>query len=216
MPFGSLGYPRIPGTPLYKHLSVLDWRRLAADIAGFLYQLHGIPVARFSDLDSPVFHAKPKGLEVIKSKVLPCLQLVLSAQEYDVAHQWFEDFFYDERMQEYQPTLIHDEIYYANVLIDEKTSRITGVVGFGDAALGDPAQDIAVQYHLGQDFAETVMVAYRQLMGTLDTMFEHRVRQLWILREFDGLRFYIENGYVEDFAHSVWKMRNGPLSLIDI
>ena len=117
----------------------------------------------------------------------------------------------DERMQNYKSVLVHCDLFYANILLEETTSTVTGVVDFENATLGDPAQDFAVQYHLGQDFAEAVITAFQRAGGMFDDSFEYRLHQLRILREFSGLKFFIETNDVSEFAYSVWKLRNGPL-----
>ena len=210
--YGVFGYPKLAGVPLHRgHLETLDWHRIADDIAGFLRQLHNSPVEQFVDLDLPVFHSRPEALIQMQPHVLPHLETALSSDEYCKARRWWDAFLADERMQDYEPVLIHGDPFYANILLDEATSKVTAVIDFENATLGDPAQDLAVQHHLGQEFAEAVMAAYTQAGCGCDGLFEHRVRQLWIFREFAGLMSFLQTDNESEAAECVWKLRNGPL-----
>jgi len=170
-PFGVFGYPKLAGVPLNRrHLAHLDWHRLAEGIAAFLHQLHSSPVADFVDLGLPVFHSKLEALRVTQSKVLPYLKLILATDEYEVVVRWWDELLIDQCMQDYESVLVHGDLFYANVLLEEATSTVTGVVDFENSTLGDPAQDLAVQYHLGRDFAESVITAYQRVTDMLLTV----------------------------------------------
>ena len=136
--------------------------------------------------DLPVFHGTPEAIKEVQSKVLPYLGMVLSKEEYDSASRWLEDLLVDERLQEYEPVLVHGDPFHGNILVNEEASTVTGVVDFENSTLGDPAQDLAVQYHMGSTFAQAVFDAYQEIGDGFSESFEHRIRQLWILREFGG------------------------------
>lgn len=211
-PYGVLGYPKLTGVPLHKgHLETLDWHRIADDLGRFLRQLHSTPVEQFVDLDLPLFHSRPEALNQMQQNVLPHLETALSLDEYYEVRRWWEEFVADERMQSYKPVLVHGDLFYANVLVDEDVSEVAAVLDFEDATLGDPAQDLAVQHHLGQEFAEAVLAAYTQDCGGMDGLLEHRVRQLWILREFSGLMCFLQTDNASEVDECVWKLRHGPL-----
>jgi aminoglycoside phosphotransferase (APT) family kinase protein len=139
------------------------------------------------------------------------MRLVLTAREYEVANRWMEQRQTDERMQEYDPVLVHGDLFYANLLVDEKTSRLIGVLDFENASIGDPAQDFAVQYSLGQPFYAAVVEAYTEAGGHLDESLEYRMHQYRILRSIYGLLFFAETGDLIEFANSVYKLRHSNL-----
>ena len=211
-PFGIMGYRRLPGEPLSgKIIQEVDSCQIACDIARFMRQLHSCKIERPEGIPVPDYHADPDALEATRTTVLPCLKMVLSHEEFEVASNWIHSLIHDRVMREYEPVLIHGDLFYGNILIDKSTSCIIGVVDFGDACFGDPAQDVAVQYHLGSGFAECVMEKYEASGGHVDDAFKYRVRQLWILREFSGMKYFIDTGDVFEFACSVAKLRHGPL-----
>lgn len=211
-PYGVLGYPKLTGVPLHKgHLETLDWHRIADDLGRFLRQLHSTPVEQFVDLDLPLFPSRPEALDQMRQNVLPHLETALSLDEYYEVRRWWEEFVTDERMQSYKPVLVHGDLFFANVLVDEDVSEVAAVLDFEDATLGDPAQDLAVQHHLGQEFAEAVLAAYTQECSGMDGLLEYRVRQLWILREFSGLECFLQTDNESEADECVWKLRHGPL-----
>ena len=211
-PYGVFGYPKLAGVPLHRgHLETLDWRRIADDIAGFFRQLHSIPLEQLVDLDLPVFPSKPEALIQMQRHVLPHLETALSPDEYYEVRRWWNEFLADERIQAYEPVLVHGDPFYANILVDEATSKVTAVLDFEHATLGDPAQDLAVQHHMGREFADAVMAAYTQAGDGSASSLKHRVQQLWIFREFAGLMCFLQTGNESEAAESVSKLRNGPL-----
>jgi aminoglycoside phosphotransferase (APT) family kinase protein len=95
--------------------------------------------------------------------------------------------------------------------VDEGATRLTGVVDFEDAALGDPAQDFATLLHLGESFAARVNAAHAAAGGVLDATFAYRRRRLWELRELEGLAFAIRTADAAEIADALAKLRRGPI-----
>ena len=212
LPFGVFGYRKLLGESLQKkRIEALDWKKIAADVGTFMQQLHAVPLDCLKDVKLPDFHGKPSTLADIQAQVLPYLKLVLTAREYEVANQWMEQMQIDSQMQQYSPTLVHGDLFYANLLVDEVKSRITGVVDFENASIGDPAQDFATQYSLGQPFYDAVVDAYIKAGGHIDESLEYRMHQLRILRSIYGLLFFAETGDLIEFADSVYKLRHSDL-----
>ena len=86
-----------------------------------------------------------------------------------------------------------------------------GVLDFENTAVGDPAQDFAALLYLGRPFAEGVIAAYQLGGGQLGENFDHRLEQLWAVREFGGVQFSVRYDDPEELQDSVQKLRNGPI-----
>jgi aminoglycoside phosphotransferase (APT) family kinase protein len=65
-----------------------------------------------------------------------------------------------DRDHPYQPSLVHGDLWYENVLFDAEQDRLVGVIDFENASIGDPALDLATQRYLGEPFAGAVFDAY--------------------------------------------------------
>ncbi len=211
-PFGLIGYPKLPGAPLLPELLArADLPGLAARIAAFLLALHRFPPEEAAALGLPGPDDREAELAAMRAEVLPPLRAALTREEYRTVRRWWDTFLADRALRDYQPALIHGDLWYENVLVDSAARAVTGVIDFENAAVGDPAQDFATQLHLGEAFAALVLDAYRAAGGTLDARFLHRLRKLWELREFDGLHFAIRAADREEFDDAIRKLRAGPV-----
>lgn len=211
-PFGIMGYPKVPGSSLRPGLlSDAGESSLAAQVGRFLQALHRFPVDRAIALGVP--RSEPRGgeIESWRDTVLPALRASLNHAEHQRVVRWWDAFQLDRSLDRYTPALIHGDLWYEHVLMDEAQQNITGVVDFESAAIGDIAQDFATQRHVGKQFAALVMVAYQAAGGRLDEDIERRVQTLWELREFEGLAFAVRTGDTTEMNDAIRKIRAGPL-----
>jgi aminoglycoside phosphotransferase (APT) family kinase protein len=66
-------------------------------------------------------------------------------------------------------TIIHGDLREAHLLIDAKAKRLTGVIDFGDAVVGDPAYDFTMLWMLGEWAPSFALDAYgRASAGLLE------------------------------------------------
>jgi aminoglycoside 2''-phosphotransferase len=162
-------YPLLGGQTLSRKL-VLGFDEsvrndLAAQIGAFLYRLHNLEI---SDLDweIPPTRARVKRsswLEVkesVKARLYPLLQ------NYQI--EWVEDLLNtaleDPDFFEYKPALIHGDLASYHFLFDEQEHKITGVIDFGMAGIGDPASDIGILISIyGESFVRKLQKSYPDL-----------------------------------------------------
>jgi aminoglycoside phosphotransferase (APT) family kinase protein len=58
---------------------------------------------------------------------------------------------------EYSPTLVHNDIKGEHILVDPQSGRITGILDWADAGIGNPAVDIAgLVLTVGNDLAKRI------------------------------------------------------------
>ncbi|MGH7474932.1 MAG: phosphotransferase family protein [Longimicrobiales bacterium] len=61
----------------------------------------------------------------------------------------------------YEPALLHADVGPGHVLVDVEQGDITGVIDWGDAAIGDPARDFIFLYEdWGSDFLDSALDGY--------------------------------------------------------
>jgi aminoglycoside phosphotransferase (APT) family kinase protein len=210
-PFGVIGYPEIPGISLRPETLTPEGAvAIAAGVAGFLVALHTVPLDALSGLDLPagVLQREVAGW---RDMILPVLRDCLTGDEYLTIVQWWDRFLADRSLAVYSPALIHGDLWYEHLLVDAGGSSLMGVIDFEAARIGDPAQDLATQYHCGAGFARSVVDAYREGGGPLDAALFHRIQALWELREFEGLYFNIGASDAVEVEDSVHKLRLGPI-----
>ena len=74
------------------------------------------------------------------------------------------------------PRFVHNDFCPDHILVDPESGRLTGVIDWSDAALGDPALDfVMLVLSRGWDFVNDVVEAYRL---PLDTGFHQRLESL--------------------------------------
>ena len=216
-PFGALGYPKLPGAPLLpEHLAGTGLASVAGGVAAFLLALHRIP--REEAVGLPVMgpEAHHRDLTALQDEVLPPLRAALTEREYRTVTRWWDELLADEAMTRYPLAVCHGDLWYENILVEraggpEADHRVTAVLDWENASVGDPARDFATQLHLGAPFADRVIAAYRAVGGEFDAGFEHRLRRHWELREFDGIRFAVRQADAAEFEDAVRKLRRGPI-----
>lgn len=211
-PFGVVGYPKLPGTPLASDtLTAGDRMRLALAIGTFLATLHGITPD--GPLASSLPHPDTRWYELGKTRdiILPLLRDELSGPDFGAAANWWDTFLSDPRMRACAPVIQHGNLEPDNVLLSEDSREMSGVVDFESLAIDDPALDIAAQLHLGRDFALAVLDQYQAAGGILDENVEYRVQRFWELRGFAGMRLAIHFENQRAFDRALDRLRRGPI-----
>lgn len=153
-PYPFVGYKMLPGEPLRKLAANENWWQ--ASVLNFLNTLHSFPVeearqlgagytnwiAKNSGENAPEPTSWRQGLsdfyEFIRQKAFP---LLTNPAKVTIG-QHFEDFLGDERNFEYKPVLIHGDFSKEHILLDAAQQKVTGIIDFGDMAIGDPLVDV--------------------------------------------------------------------------
>jgi len=156
-----LAYRLIPGETLRRDmllkLSESDQQAVADQLAQFFRELHGIPVSEALEHQIPIADAlmKYEGwvnvYRRLQEKVFPLL--LPHVREWATDH--FESHLTDKRNFEYELRMVDTDISPYHILFDSQQRRITGIIDFGCAGLGDPAIDLSVIiYNYGETFLD--------------------------------------------------------------
>lgn len=167
-----MGYQLINGEPLWREKfreiqdeEILD--RLASQLAGFLIALHNFPVPdhlynKLSRMDT-----RQEWLDIyerIKQKLFGYMRL--DARRQTRLH--FDCYLDNPVNFAYLPVLKHSDFGTSNILYDASHERISGVIDFSSAGLGDPAYDFAgLLSSYGEGFIERCKVHYPGLTAIL-------------------------------------------------
>lgn len=162
-----LAYRFIPGETLRRDLLLKlaepDQQAIADQLAQFFKELHGIPPADASDHEMPMADALMKYdgwvnvFRRIQEKVFP----LLLPHVRDWATEHFETHLADKRNFEYPLRMIDSDIPAYHVLFDPQQKRLSGIIDFGCAGLGDPAIDLGVIiYNYGESFLDRFYRVY--------------------------------------------------------
>jgi aminoglycoside 2''-phosphotransferase len=166
-----MGYPMIPGQPLWYEIfqAITEsetLQRLADQLAGFLKELHHIPVEQF-DPSLPVHDSPAEWTSLyndIRRHLFPFMRQ--EAQAWVECH--FEIYLNNSGLHTYPICLRHGDFGTGNILYDPQGKTQTGIIDFGNAGLGDPALDIAAASGYGEDFFSRFYVIYPEIESMLD------------------------------------------------
>ena len=158
-----MAYPLLPGEALTRQvveaLTEPDQQAIADQLATFLRQLHAVPCdATIPATVAPCRYADQLDIyHRVKKTVYPLLQ----KHQIAWAEALYASVLDDPTTFDYMPQLIHGDLACYHMLFDSPSKRLTGMIDFGVAGLGDPALDIGclLQYY-GMDFVNRLYGAY--------------------------------------------------------
>ena len=164
-----MGYKMIPGKPLFREIlnSVTDESMLetfAQQLASFLHGLHALsPTGLGLDLPHQDQLTESKAFF---SEIKQHLFTFIRPDARDSITEHFELYFSSTSLHEYIPSIIHGDFGGSNILFDE--NKITGIIDFGFAGLGDPAMDLAGASTFGDSFFERICRYYPNVGSMLE------------------------------------------------
>jgi len=168
-------YRMISGEPLRRDLVMKlaqdDQQAIGDQLGRFLKELHSLPIPQTAaEWQIPMADALMQysgWVNVygrVRDKVFPLL--IPHVREWAVEH--FESYLADASNFEYELKMVDTDLPPYHILFDRRTRRISGIIDFGCAGLGDPALDLGVIiYHYGETFADRLYRVYPEAQRLL-------------------------------------------------
>lgn len=198
-----VGYELIEGefltNELYERLSAGEKEKVLNGMSEFLNILHSIDYKELNlEIKNPIqwykeFYGRIQKIcfkyfdEDLKAKTI----------------ELFENYFNDETMTNYTPTLIHGDLSEDHILV---TGDGVGIIDFGDLMVFEPSYDLIWAYILGKDFYNKLLEKYN---GNKDENFEHRIRDFHIKRPpYDGIIYADEINDEELLKEELQNLKN--------
>jgi aminoglycoside phosphotransferase (APT) family kinase protein len=195
---GAIAYRRLPGRPLMDH-PVAEPALLAPDLGRFVSRLHGASLEKLEGLVGPDPFPMAAWLEDAE-KDYRRISEHLPAE----ARQQIEGFLGHPPPAEPRAlAFCHNDLGPEHVLVDVMASAITGIIDWTDAAITDPARDLALVYgDLGPEARKLALAHYEGSFGDAD-----RERAV----------FYARCKLIEDLAYGLgtpgaWRYAEAALS----
>jgi len=159
-----VGHPIIHGenfsSKIYHSLNENFQLKIQKSIGVFLNKLHHIDLSNLvdSNLDTMDYREEySNDLETAKTLIYP----VLSAEERDRITQIFTLYFRNKINFNYTPALIHNDFSTDHILYNKTKNEISGIIDFGDLAIGDPDYDLLYLYEsFGVGFIKKLLRCY--------------------------------------------------------
>jgi aminoglycoside 2''-phosphotransferase len=141
-----------------------DREATAAQLAGFLDALHGVPSESVQRCGLPT-----ATLGELLDRIGPAAEAVVLPRLSDDGARRLEREYEDwsARIGDIPaPVLLHCDVDPSHVLVSATTRRLTGVIDFSDLALGDQARDFIFIYEdFGPNMLDAVVRHYRRENG---------------------------------------------------
>jgi aminoglycoside phosphotransferase (APT) family kinase protein len=165
------GYRKLPGVG-GDTSKIVDRYEVARQLGVFLTRLHTYPVDKARESGVPekcdlVMSWRDKSLEQLRK--LDGLNV-----NQDLVRRYLEND--TPVLFEGAASLVHNDLWAEHILVDSRSGRVSGIIDWGDTAIGDPAIDFACLYTwYGKSWLENVLAHYT---GKLDAEIISRSRYL--------------------------------------
>ncbi|MBM7645929.1 aminoglycoside 2''-phosphotransferase [Scopulibacillus daqui] len=158
-------YKMIKGIPLKSHLiqrlSPIKRHRMTDTLGEVLAIIHSFDIKQIDLKGLEEEHTQAyweDHFSDIKQKVFP----LLAEWEQVKVTQLFDTFLTKWHIADLPKTLIHGDLSHHHIIYSEDKQRISGIIDFGDAKIGDPAYDFSGLYwDYGKDFLLHTLKRYR-------------------------------------------------------
>ncbi|MED3465711.1 aminoglycoside phosphotransferase family protein [Bacillus thuringiensis] len=172
-------YTLIHGEPLKTEivatLEDTELQAIITQLATFLAVLHSIPLNQVTTLCFSIEKTCTYWKE-LQIKLNQYLTTNLTSLQKLALNRLFENFFACLATSTFQNTIIHADFTHHHILFNKQNKRISGVIDFGDAQIGDSAFDFAgLYYDFGHEFTTSVYEQYRTLISHHDPLLIHRI-----------------------------------------
>ncbi|MFA5030097.1 MAG: aminoglycoside phosphotransferase family protein [Patescibacteria group bacterium] len=187
-------YPLVKGEPLkpvlLKRCTIGNQQKIAKQLGVFLAELHNFPVLSAQRIG--VQH-RQAGLASYDSTIHfeKYLKRYVRNNEWKWAVNRLKEIRTVIRKSQFQLVVAHNDIAPQHILFDQKRQKLTGIIDFGDLAIGDPAVDFFRLNVYSKSFVEQVFKAYG---GRLDKLFFDREKAYQDLTLLHRLAHYIKKG----------------------
>ncbi|MGK7377518.1 phosphotransferase family protein [Planococcus sp. 1R117A] len=123
----------------------------------FLTQLHSLEIPDYMEKKHTTAYWKTFYRDVQK-EIFPCIE---QEAQYEI-QDTFERFLFQQDPLAISSTVIHGDLTASNIVFKSAENRITGIIDFTDAQIGDPAFDFAgIYWDFGPSFTQQVLENYR-------------------------------------------------------
>ncbi|MGG5735930.1 MULTISPECIES: phosphotransferase family protein [Bacillus cereus group] len=174
------GYEMIEGEPFWKDIftEINDEKqiqKLACTLAGFLKELHEIPLSIFEGImqyDGTDTYSEINSLySKLQEHVYPFMRNEVRKE----ISKSFELYLNESSHFNFTPSLVHGDFGMTNILYSATKRDISGVIDFGGASMGDPAYDFAgILASYGEEFLQLFSVHYPNLEAVKERMYFYK------------------------------------------
>lgn len=190
-------YRLLPGSPLWREdmigLEDAARRQAAEDLAVFLKELHSIPA---DTIPSPAQqNSAVEEMEDLYKRLETKVFPFMKQEAVEETEKRFTAYF--SSCQFAVANIVHGDFGCSNILWDKE--RVTGIIDFGGAGIGDPAYDVAgILASYGEEFMNMMIPHYPEIISFQERV--HFYKSTFALQE---ALFGVENGDRQAFDNGL-------------
>jgi aminoglycoside 2''-phosphotransferase len=184
---GSMSYQLLEGDQLsyaaLRKLPATAVETIALQLGEFLRALHGTPTSDI--LPATLALSRLHEWEELRRDTEALIYPLMLPHQREWAKGVFDRVLGDPRQLADSPRLVHGDLWPEHVLFDRAAGRLTGVIDFGQAGLGDPAGDLGNLLQVyGETFVRRMLPAYPEAARLLPRArcYSHARELEWVLR----------------------------------
>ena len=159
-----VGYQKINGHILskriFRSLSKNQKVEIHKTLGNFLTQIHSFPLSRLENCGLETMNLKEEysdNFENAKKEIFP----IISKKERKIISHFFNQYLNDGNNFKYAPALVHNDFSKDHILIGTVNKQISGIIDFGDIAIGDCFYDfLYLLDEFGKGFLKEVFRFY--------------------------------------------------------
>ncbi len=201
-----IGYEVIHGEPLsftiFNSLQQNNQKAIQKSLADFLFQIHNTDLAVLKDGLLETMNLKEEYSHNFRQAQKFIYPHITKSKRKKIT-KLFTEYLNNQQNFNYVPTLIHNDFSEDHILCNITNHQITGIIDFGDIALGDPDYDFMyLLSEFGEEFVKGVLTIYqhKNINGALKKIcFFSLANKLQIILEHkdDDASEDLENAYKE-------------------
>ncbi len=160
-----VGYKIIPGAPLasgtYNSLNKKQQTYIHQAIGKFLFQLHHTPLNTVHYCALETMYPSEEYSDNFR-KAQKFIYPHISKNKQKIITKIFTDYRDNSENFNYTPALIHNDFSKDHILFDTESKLLTGIIDFGDIAIGDPDYDLMYLLdEFGDNFLKGIFKIYK-------------------------------------------------------
>lgn len=159
-----VGYQKINGhilsNKIFRSLPKNQKVEIYKTLGNFLTQIHSFPLSHLENCDLETMNLKEEysdNFEKAKKEIFP----IISKKKRKIISHFFNQYLNDDNNFKYAPALVHNDFSKDHILINTVNKQISGIIDFGDVAIGDLFYDfLYLLDEFGKSFLKEVFRYY--------------------------------------------------------
>ncbi|WP_081416488.1 phosphotransferase [Arthrobacter castelli] len=186
-------YSHVPGSTRSIDQLVAEPGNIAAELGRIMAAIHDLPLELVHSADLPSYSAD----EFRQRKLNELDQAATTGKIPSSLLLRWENALEDAALWQFQPSVVHGDLHEDQLLIDQ--ARVTGVNGWTDMRIGDPADDFAWLIAANdQRFADSVLESYSVAVQRAPD--RHLLRRAALSAEFAVAQWLVRGIAIDDPA----------------